>query len=365
MPLTEEQLNQVQFISLQDYCTRVDQLETLEDKLAFSTRYILTYRQDPNFTPDCTIEKLIQVAHMKFVDKSADMRSFYHETDVNRGRDNEIVDPTVTFYGYDLGNQMFLVNPVGYLKGQAERLSRKINLKSWKSDADIANEVNYGVLRQQVFTDEFAKKMTAFARKPTANDIQFRMEFAFGGPRGLKKAYANTKPGVLSSMFGTRSVASKNLDEAWKSFTNPNHALHGDSPTIEKAAKEYLQHVLPNWKPDRLHNIPKPADIARLSGTKKARAVFSINLLNAVKAQKEMESDYTELFDYCEAQEIAFDNIPVKADWIIIDDGQKQFQKQISEESFDRAFEEEEKNEIKEDDEELSNESVSEPEPMN
>ena len=43
------------------------------------------------------------------------------------------------------------------------------------------------------------------------------------------------------------------------------NSLHGNLPTIEKAATEYLQHVLPDYKPNRLKNIPTMEDIARLS----------------------------------------------------------------------------------------------------
>ena len=311
-PLTKEQLEQVKYVSIQDYCERVDKIEDLGDKLAFSTRYILTYNQINNGEPDQTIEDLIKVAHMKIADKSADLKEFYQETEVNRGRAEVMVDPTVAVYENDIGNQMFIANPVGYLKGQAKAIGDEIQAKNWKSEAEIQTMVTCGHLRNQVFTDEFGAKIVDGIKKPTAFDVKARLESAFGGPAGLKKAYEKTKPGVLSRMFDTSSLAYKHLDTAYQAFLNPKHALHGNLPTIEKAAKEYLQHVLPDYKPNRLKNIPTMEDIARLSGTRKARAILSINLLNAVKAQKTMEGDYQDMLRECEGKNLSFDQIPEK-----------------------------------------------------
>ena len=66
--LTKEQLEQVKYVSIQDYCQRVDQIENIEDKLAFSTRHILSHGQGKNATVDFPIDKIIKVAHMKIAD---------------------------------------------------------------------------------------------------------------------------------------------------------------------------------------------------------------------------------------------------------------------------------------------------------
>ena len=328
--LTKEQLEQVKYVSIQDYCKRVDEIESVEDKLAFTTRYILSYGQEPNANPDAPIEKIIKVAHMKIADKSADLKSFYHETDVNRGIAELMVDPTVSFAGQDLGNQMFIANPVGYLKGQAKAIEDEIRRKNWKDENDIKAMANCGTLRNQVFTDEFGARIAEEIKKPTVFDLNARLENAFGGPAALKKAYEATKPGVFSSLFGTSSVAATNLDAAYKAFNNPNNANHGNMPTVEKAAKEYLQHVLPDWKPDRLKNIPTAEDIAHLKGTQKARALLSLNLLNAVKQQKEMEDDYKDMIDYAEKKNIAFEQIhEIDENKLIIEDNQSDFQKDV------------------------------------
>ena len=305
--LSKEQLDRIEYVSIQDYCRRVDELEDLEDKLAFSTRYILAHGKMVD--PDYPIDRIIKVAHMKIADKSADIKQFYQETEVNKGIGDQMVDPTVDAAEKDLPNQMFIANPVAYLKGQAKALSDEIHKKQWMSNDDIQNSVAYGSLRNDVFTDEFATKINNALKKPTAFDLNARLENAFGSPKALKKAYEATKPGFLSRMFDTSSLAAKNLDTAYKAFNNPNHALHGDLPTVEKAAQEYLQHVLPDYKPNLLFNIPSEKDIADLSGTQKARAQFSINLLKAVKEQKQMEEGYSEMLEASKAKNIDFKDL--------------------------------------------------------
>lgn len=328
--LTKEQLEQVKYVSIQDYCQRVDQIENIEDKLAFSTRYILSHGQDKNATVDFPIDKIIKVAHMKIADKSSDIKQLYVETEVNAGVGDVMVDPTVDAAEKDLGNQMFIANPVGYLKGQAKKLSDEIGKKKWMEENDIQAKINCGHLLHDVFTNEFENQMKAAIKKPTSFDVNVRLENAFGGPAALKKAYEATKPGVLARMFGRGSIASKNLDAAYQAFNNPNHALYGDLPTVQKAANEYLQHVLPNWKPNGSFNIPEPKDIAHLKGTQKERALFSMNLLKAAKQENEMNYNYNEMIEAAEKKNISFDQIPVNKDEkVAVDENQADFQNEV------------------------------------
>ena len=331
-PLTEEQLEQIRYVSVKDYCERVDQIESIEDKLAFSTRYILSYGMNQQGQPDHPIDHIIKAAHMKIADKSADLKKLWHETEANKGKGETMVNPNVNFYGEDFANQMFIANPVGYLKGKAQELSDEIHSKQWMSDADIQLALNYSVLRNETFTDEFAASMSKYAKKPTVDDFNTRLENAFGGPKAFKKALDATKPGILSSMFGTRSVAAANLDAAYKAFNNPNHANHGNLPTVEKAAKEYLQHVLPNWNPDGPTKIPTLQDVEGLSGTQLARAKLSIHLLNAAKEQKDMEVSYQETVEAASKRDYSYESlIPNQKDKIIFAEDQNDFQKQVLE----------------------------------
>lgn len=306
--LTKEQLEQVKYVSVEDYLSKIDQFDRVEDMLSFTSRYILTYNQAAEH--DYPIDHIIQVAYMKIADKSAFYRSFYMETDANRGKAEEMVDPMVSHYSNDIGNQMFIANPVAYLRGQAKAWSDEIHAKQWMSHDDIVNVASFGSISNDVFTDKFEADMIKAAKKNTVFNVNARLEHSFGGAKGFKKGLDATKPGILSSFFGTRSVAAANLDNAWKAFNNPNHAYHGSLPTVQDAATKYLQHLFPNWKPNNVNPVPNPEDIARLKGTRKARALLSVNILKAVRAEKELESDHQSIVESCEAKKIKFEDIP-------------------------------------------------------
>ncbi len=305
--LNQEQKNQNQYVSVEDYCAKIDKMENFEEMLKFTTNYILSYGQDETLTPDYPISQIIKVAHMKLADKSASMKFFYQETDVNRGIAETMVDPTVSHIGKDLPNKLFISNPVAYLKGAADAKVAEIKAKSWKDNNDIATMLNCTRLSRDVFTDELNAEVVKHIKNPKMFDMKARLEHAFGGPKGLKKAYDATKPGVFSSMFGTRSVAAANLDQVYNAFFKPNHALYGDMNSLAGAAKGYLQHVFPGWKPSGVQPVPTQEQLATLKGTRKARALLSVNLLLAVKAQREMEDNYLETIAEAEKQNLTYD----------------------------------------------------------
>ena len=61
--LTDEMLNQIKYVSMADYMRRVDRLTDLEDKLAFTTRYLLSYGAGEG--RDHTLAEAIHIARMK------------------------------------------------------------------------------------------------------------------------------------------------------------------------------------------------------------------------------------------------------------------------------------------------------------
>ena len=133
------------------------------------------------------------------------------------------------------------------------------------------------------------------------------MEAKFGGKEGLDKAYAATKGGFMSRLFGTSSTAAKNLDKVYKAFNNPNHALHGNIQALDKAAVEYIQHNFPNWQP--FQEFPSKEDIDKLSETEKARMDFSINAIKSLREQTEMEEKFLPLVKACEGKDIQYSEI--------------------------------------------------------
>jgi len=308
--LTKEQLNQIKYVSLEDYSHRVDELETIEEKLEFTTSYILSHGKEPNVAMNESIDKIIKLGHRKIAEASAKEKEFYHETDVNRGIAEKMVDPTVDSLDKDLAAEMFIANPVGYLKGKAQDLYQESKNKDYKSENDVQNMLNAKRLADEVFTDPFAKNINDARKNPTAEDMNSRLQAAYGGEKGFKKGIEDTKPTFWARAFGKRSVAGRNLDDAFKAFNNPTHAYHGDLSTIKTAAAQYLEHVFPNYKADGYRNLPTAEEIASLKGTRKARALLSLNILNAAKQQEAMEADYKDMLNYCGEKKLEYKDLP-------------------------------------------------------
>ena len=303
-------MNQIKYVSLEDYSRRVDEIETIEEKLEFTTSYILSHGKEPNVAMNESIDKIIKLGHRKIAEASAKEKEFYHETNVNRGIAEKMVDPTVDSLDKDLPAEMFMVNPVAYLKGKAQDLYQENKDKGYKSENDIQNMLNGKRLADEVFTDQFAKNINDARKNPTAEDMMSRLQEAYGGEREFEKGIEDTKPTFWARAFGRRSVAGRNLDDAYKAFNNPNHAYHGDLNTVKTAAAQYLEHVFPHYKADGYRNLPTAEDIANRKSTRKARAQLSLNILNAAKQQEAMEADYKDMLQYCGEKNIAYKDLP-------------------------------------------------------
>lgn len=279
--LTQEQLNNVHYISISDYVNRMDAIENFEDKMAFTTRYLLSYGAEQR---DVSLEEAIHIAKVKIADASAALRK-----DMIMVPD-EAVNPTLDAV-QDAANRRFMIDPIGYLKDQAADMlhqeeEKGITDANSQKVADL--QLMYAVLSND-FDHSMSNKVSALDVEPTSRDVKARLNAKFGGR--LENAYEATKPGVLAKMFNKYSTAYHNLDETYKAFNNPDHALYGDMNSLDKAAKEYLQHVFPSWNPN--DGLMNPSLISRhLKGTQASRALFSYNILKATAEQRECEKAY-------------------------------------------------------------------------
>ena len=280
--LNEKRLNKVQYISMSDYIRSMDALDDFEDKMNFTTRYLLAYGAGQR---DVSFAEAVHIAKLKIAEASKDIRNR------NVFPSDEAVNPELS-EEEDAPNRLFMIDPVQYLKNEANKLLIKEDEKGITAENqqrvenyqvmfallanDVDNAITFDIQQQDV--------------EPEVRDFNYRFKAIYGGDQQLEKAYNKTKPGVLSKMFGTSSVAAHNLDEAYKAFNNEEHALYGNLSSLDKAATEYLQHVFPKWDPK---NGPiSKADIERLSGTKKARAMFSYNILQTTTNQRLTEKVY-------------------------------------------------------------------------
>ena len=284
--LTKEHLQNVKYVSLADFSARIDQIEDIDDKVAFATRYLLSHGTGPT---DCSFLEAVHVARMKVAEASLKLKDkLYNDdqldldpADYPVDESPEIVNAFVEDRKDDLGNEMFMGNPIGYLKGKAKDLVDEIEEKDVELKDDIVLKENCQRLEQEL-SGKTMKDMLDVDRNATTLDIKLRLQSKFGN----RDIYKETKPGFLSRMFGTSSNAAKNLDAVYNAFHNPNHALYGNINALEKAANEYLMHRFPEWRPGQ--PLPNQQQIGALSGTEKSRTELSAAVIEAAGEQKKV-----------------------------------------------------------------------------
>lgn len=269
--LNQRRLNKVQYISMSDYIRSMDALDDFEDKMAFTTRYLIAHggREER----DVSLAEAIHIAKFKLADASRDARR------MRIMNPDQAVNPELSDEE-DAPNRQFMIEPIEYLKNEVDNL---IRVEAGSMDNSLESQqrmANYQLMSAVLLNDNdhsLSYEIDELDVEPHVRDFNARFKAIYGGDKQLEKAYDKTKPGVLSKMFGTSSVAARNLDEVYKAFNNEEHALYGDMRALDKAATEYLQHVFPQWDPKTgpIHD----SDLSRLSGTQKNRAEFSLNIL--------------------------------------------------------------------------------------
>ena len=314
--LNESRLNRVRYISMADYVSSMDSLDTLEDKMAFTTRYLLAF--GPGQERDVSFEEAIYIARLKIADASAALRA----------RKMVIIpDESVNPYlsdEEDAPYRKFMIDPIGYLQDETNRLIQK-EANQGITQANQQRVENYQVM-SAVFSNDFNGSMTSriydLDAEPSTKWVKARLNGKYNGH--LEEAYNRTKPGFLAKAFGKYSKAYSNLDAVYQAYNNPNHALYGDMNSLDKAATEYLQHRFPSWDPKT--GLPDETYINRLSGTQKERAQFSLNILKSTAEQRRCERVY-ETIKNANLQKRAEEEAGIEEDLT-----ENQFQQQVAQE---------------------------------
>ena len=290
--LTRTDLEKVRYVSMVDFMKRIDEIESIDDKRRFAAQYLVRHGIDTN-NPDYSLAEATHIAKMKIAEASVKAKeTFFEEEDAadfyigdsdDENRE-EVVNPYAEDYENDVANEYFMGHASDYLNHLANDLA---NSEAPANENDIQERIPMDQYLSSAakFTPELEKDILKLDTKPNALDVKIRIETKLGRSGALQELYNQTKPSFGASFFRTTSLASKNLDTAYKAFNNPNHAMYGDLGTIEKAGFEYLEHKFPGWK--RGMELPSEEQINRLSGTSKARALLSVNLINAAKEQKQ------------------------------------------------------------------------------
>lgn len=299
--LTKVQLAQVKYVSMADYYNKLDQLDNFNDKLQFTTRYLLTHSTKRN--PDYSIEEAIHLAKAKLVDEAVKQHDNYMKETHGKDTEAHIVDP---YSKDDKAAEMFMANPVDYLVGEANKAIKEINDENIIIPEETQLEKVY-LKTLDSMSINAREQVKALDKGSRVLDVKARMEARFGGRENVSKAYQATKGSFMSRLFGTSSAAAKNLDQVYNAFNNPNHVLYGNTDALDKAACQYIQHNFPDWEP--FMQLPTDEDMVHLSETEKARMKFSINTLKCLKEQNEMEERFNSLVDACEEKNIEYKDL--------------------------------------------------------
>lgn len=297
--ITEDQLNEIRYVSMADFCKRIDAIPDMESKRLFATRYLLSYGMNGAPT-DYSFKEVMHIARIKIGDASYKLKEQYEKDEsIDKSKywyeqDKGMVDPYTINRRDDLGSQAFMGNLPHYLRYYAEEeVDRRENINeneigyqaSFKQNCrNIASRLNDF---DKEYADLYNLDISTNARN--ALDIKVRMETKAGSREAFNKAYKATKPSFWSKAFNTSSLEYQNLDKMWQAFNNPNHAMYGDTVGLDKAANEYLKHKFPDWEEGE--EITQEM-LSHLDKTEKARVSFCLNVKKSMLEEEQMIDDF-------------------------------------------------------------------------
>lgn len=308
MPLTEKQIKEIKYVSMDDFCSKIDEIADINDKLAFASQYLLMHGSVDN--PDVSIEDAIMVAKMKILNA--------HITLYNKMMDEDLdpedylenaINPYAEEFEDDAELELFMGKPLEYLRGYGYKKYEEIEKQQIETSADRQLKTYY-LKQSEMFREKHLIQAEAFRNNQqrrgyegyTKEDYEkaFRRTAStdyltsyFGGKNELDNAFNKTKPGFFSRMFNTSSKAYHNLEAAYNSYMNPNNVYYRDSKTLEMAAGQYIKHKFPNWEEG--DPLPTEEQINALDATSKARMEFSVSIFKALDKGRETEDQAFEV----------------------------------------------------------------------
>lgn len=323
--LTKQELQQLEYVSMKDYFEKIEQYEDFNDKLEFTTYYLLKHGMK---NADCSFDEAVHMARIKLSEVSVDLKNQYYEQN-HKNASKDSVNPFATNEKDELKAKMFLTNPEGYLKGYAEKINKEIKNSKMPSKDDALFQLNAERLSTQFLVDGFNADIYELDKKSTAPNVISRTVQRYTNRKNYEKIYEMTKGGFFSRLFNTSSTQYKNFDRTFKAFNNPDDKLYGDMDSLETAIKGYVQLKIPGWK------IGEPiieANYQNLSHTERVRLVFMDKLLTSINNERENQNNIKEIME--SSKNIQFSDLEEK----IEDQEQEKFQDSLNK-NIDKSFE--------------------------
>ncbi len=225
-------LDKVTYKSMQDFLTNIDKYDSIKDKLAYATRYILQHGAKKD--RDYSFAHFVEIARQKIAEASGKTK-----TPDGKEAPKYLVDKSVKNEKNDLAAEMFLSNPAEYIKNEANKAINEI-------DEDEVNFKWQDELKEnceRILPDmdkDFNEKQFMFDEHSAYYGVKARIEAAVGGKKNLDELFNATKPSRFSRIFATYSAKWSALEEAYEVFNNPNFNGFGDMENLEDKTNAYL-----------------------------------------------------------------------------------------------------------------------------
>lgn len=299
MPRIKKNLNRVKYVSVADMYKNLDEINSIDDKVAYATRYILNH--DMSTTKDYAFSGALHLARAKIA-----------EAIKNNPKEK-----------VSLTTQMFLGNPTEYIKGEANKLANEIG----KSDFHIAGQEQLKANCEYIasnMNDEFAIDEEEVDKISKAIGVKARVEANLGGKKALADTIATAKTHKWYAIFSSSSKEWKAFETAYEDFQNPHAEKYCDFRNLAGAAIDYLQHKFPEWGKD--NPLPENA-FDKLNASEKAKMNFTISVLKAANEQNRLDASFHSLVDTNKALNIKYEDLPAQNK--VIDLDQEEFANQI------------------------------------
>lgn len=277
MKLTKAKLDKIEYKSIKDFYEKFDRYDSLEDKMKFTTRYLLVH--DAAKTYDYPLHTAIMFAKLKIA-----------ETINNTGeKDN-------------LRANMFLSKPYDYLKEEAKILSEEL-------EKEDITKVSLTKAVKNLAEDDLIGGKTRLERveaKRSLHVFEYNLGQLVGGIKEINESFEATKPGFFSRMFRTSSRQYNDLKAAYKEFYDEKSNNHGNLGMLRQAARRYLAYKVPNWKEGE---ILSNEEFNSLSKSARARTQFSIKLIKAIDDALEYQNGYDNVVNEANDKNVSYSDI--------------------------------------------------------
>ena len=274
MPKTKKKdFSKAKYTDLSTLYNELKELDTLDKKLEHITKSVLNY--DFSKDHDYSYAAIIQQA------RSAIAKQAKIEKD-------------------NLAAEMFIANPAEYLKNEAKQVSKDIDEDNVLSENNNKLKENCQNVINRM-DEKFNSNVFELDKKAGPLGVKTRLEASFGGKKGLDDVIKAAQPNWFSRLTASYSPQWSNLEEAYEVFNSPIRNGFGNKEYLNDAANDYLKHKFKKWNPGE--EIPAKA-YSKLSKNEMAKVNFAVGVLNALKDQVEAENSLKDVMEASKNKDI-------------------------------------------------------------